>query len=328
MVFRTNRNNDEINDNCPDCGSNETESYDGYIYCVCGVQLAHSDYDPGFVPTNPNPVLGEPVELGSTMGPTRDRDLRRLDRLNRRETRVKPKFVDGIKQQLTNSPIGVELYRAAADIIDTANSKEKLGMMRRSLRGTRQLSKGDAKSYRQRLFAAASIEILQDAGYETPVVVVKRQWCLDKYDVKKYKRILKKLVKGEVDCLTNAAIPPAIARRIAIMHQLTTYRDYLIEQEGRAVATAVFEQAIEIARSFGEPVLEGDNWVHPNDPGQLTNRPASVVAGRAIMAAMDSLGMPDSSVSELHSRYPVDNLETFMERRGSQVRGDDVEEEA
>ena len=102
----------------------------------------------------------------------------------------------------------------------------------------------------------------------------------------------------------------------------------MIDQEGRTVATTVFEQAIEIARSFGEPVLEGDDWVHPTDPGHLTNRPASVVAGRAIMAAMDSLGMPDSSVSELHSRYPVDNLETFMERRGSQVRGDDVEEEA
>ena len=328
MVFRTNRNNDENNENCPDCGSNDTESANGYVYCICGVELGPSDYDPGFVPTNPNPVLGAPEELGSTMGPTIDRGLRRLDRLHRRETRIDPNFVDGVKEQLENSPIGVELYRAASDIIDTADSKEKLGMMRHSLRGTRQLSKGDTKPYRQRLFAAASMEILQDAGYETPVVVVKGQWCLDKYDLKKVKTIIKRLVKGEIECLSNAATPPAIARRLAIIHQLTTYRDHLIDQEGRTVATTVFEQAIEIARSFGEPVLEGDDWVDPNDPGQLTNRPASVVAGRAIMAAMDSLGMPDSSVSELHSRYPVDNLETFMERRGSQVRGDDVEEEA
>jgi len=218
---------------------------------------------------------------------------------------VKPNFVDGIKDQLRNSPIGSDLFWAAADIIDTADSKEKLGMMRRSLRGARGLSTGDAKQYRQQLFAAASMDILQDAGYETPVVVV----------------------KGEVECLSDAATPPAIARANAILHQLTTYRDHLIDQEGRAVATAVFERAIEIARAMGEPILEGDDWLDPNDPGELTNHPASVVAGRAIMVAMDSLDMPDTSVSELHSRYPVDNLETFRVRRGSQTR-DDVEEEA
>ena len=326
----TNENRDDKENNtdeCPECGSNDAVSFNGFNYCVCGVELGPSEYDQGFVPTNPNPVLGEPVELGSIMGPTRNRDLRRQDRLNRRETRVKPNFVDGIKEQLRNSPMGAALYWSAADIIDKADSKEKLGMMRRSLRGASGLSKGDAKQYRQQLFAAASMDILQDAGYETPVVVVKRQWNLDKYDLKKYKRILKKLVKGKVECLSNAATPPAIARRNAIMHQLTTYRDHLIGQEGRVVATAVFERAIEIARAIGEPILEGDDWVDPNDPGELTNRPASVVAGRAIMAAMDSLDMSDTSVSELHSRYPVDNLETFMVRRGSQAR-DDVEEEA
>ena len=109
------------------------------------------------------------------------------------------------------------------------------------------------------------MDILQDAGYETPVVVVKRQWGLDKYDLKKYKRILKKLVKGKIEYLSNAAIPPAIARRNAIMHQLTTYRDHLIGQEGRAVATTVFERAIEIVRAIGEPILEGDDWVDLND---------------------------------------------------------------
>ena len=323
-----NRENKENNTvECPECGPNDTDSCNGYDYCVCGIELGPSEYDQGFVPTNPNPRLGAPDELGSTMGPTRNRNLRRQDRLHRRETRVKPNFVDGIKDQLRNSPIGSELFWAATDIIVHADSKEKLGMMRRSLRGARGLSTGDAKQYRQQLFAAASMDILQDAGHETPVVVVKGQWGLDKYDLKKYKRILKKLVKGEVECLSNAATPPAIARSNAILHQLTTYRDHLIDQEGRAVATTVFERAIEIVRAIGEPILEGDDWVDPNDPGELTNSPASVVAGRAIMAAMDSLGMPDSSVSELHSRYPVNNLETFMVRRGSQAR-DDVEEEA
>ena len=93
-------------------------------------------------------------------------------------------------------------------------------------------------------------------------------------------------------------------------------------------ARTVFEEAIEIARSFGEPVLEGDDWANPCDPGPFTNRPASVVAGRSIMEAMSLLGLPQKSVRELHSTYPVYNLETFVERSGSRARDDDVEEEA
>ena len=328
MTNNNSENKDNNTDKCPECGSYETESGDTHEHCSnCGMEGDPLDFDPGFVPANPNPRAGDVGRLGSTIGPTNNRDLRRLSRLHRRETHVKPNFMDGVKEQLKNSPIGVTLYRATVDIIDTANSEEKLGMMRHSLRGARQMSKGDNKQYRQRLFAAASMEILQDAGYETPVVVVNGQWCLDKYDLKKVKAILKRLVRDKVDCLSNAATPPAIARRLDIMHQLTTYRDHLIDQEGRAVATAVFEQAIEIARSFGEPVLEGDDWVHPNDPGKLTNSPASVVAGRAIMGALFEQKM-ESSISDLHSRYPVYNLDTFVGKRASRARDDDVEEEA
>ena len=55
MVFENNTDNDENNDNCPECGSDEIESIDGYEYCICGLELGPSDYDQGFVPTNPNP---------------------------------------------------------------------------------------------------------------------------------------------------------------------------------------------------------------------------------------------------------------------------------
>ena len=328
MTFEDNRDNRDNNDNCPNCDSDKTESIDGYEYCICGFELGLSDYDQGFVPTNQNPRVGAAERLGSTIGPTNDRNFRRLDRLHRRETHVKPNFLDGIKNHLTNSPIGVVRSRAVCDIIDKADSIEKLGMMRHSLRGVSGMSKDDAKQYRQRLFAAASLELLQDAGYETPVVVVKGEWCLDKYDLKKVKSILKRLIKDEIACLSNATTSPAIARRLAIMHELTTYRDHLISQEGRMTARTVFEEAIGIARSFGEPVLEGDDWANPCDPGPFTNRPASVVAGRSIMEAMSFLGLPPKSVRELHSRYQVYNLETFVERSGSRARDDDVEEEA
>jgi len=328
MTFEDNTNNRDNNDNCPICGSNESESVDGYEYCICGFELGPSDYDQGFVPTNPNPGVGAVERLGSTIGPTADRDFRRLDKLHRREMHVKPNFVDGIKDQLTNSPIGVALFRPICDIIIKADSVERLGMMRHSLRGASEMSKDDAKQYRQRLFAAASMELLQDAGYETPVVVVKGEWCLDKYDLKKVKSILRGLIKDDIACLSNATTPPAIARRLAIMDQLATYRDHLIGQEGRVIANAVFEEAIGIAQSFGEPVLEGDDWVDSCNPGPYTNRPASVVAGRAFMAAMSFLGLSRKSVKKLHSRYHVYNLDTFVEKSGSRARDDDVKEEA
>ena len=46
----------EENDNCPNCGSDETESVDGYEYCICGLELGPSDYDHSFVPTNPEMI--------------------------------------------------------------------------------------------------------------------------------------------------------------------------------------------------------------------------------------------------------------------------------
>ena len=36
----------------------------------------------------------------------------------------------------------------------------------------------------------------------------------------------------------------------------------------------------------------------------------------------------ESSTSDLHSRYPVYNLDTFVGKRASRARDDDVEEEA
>jgi hypothetical protein len=45
------------------------------------------------------------------------------------------------------------------------------------------------------------------------------------------------------------------------------------------------------------------------------------------MEAMGLLGMSRQSRMELHSRYPVYNLDTFMGKKASRAR-DDVEEEA
>ena len=65
MVFENNTDNDDNNENCPDCGSDETESVNGYEYCICGLEIGPSDYDHGFVPTNPNRSEEHTSELQS-----------------------------------------------------------------------------------------------------------------------------------------------------------------------------------------------------------------------------------------------------------------------
>ena len=55
MVFENNTNDNENNDNCPNCGSYETELGDTHEYCSdCGIQRESLEPDPGFTPTNPN----------------------------------------------------------------------------------------------------------------------------------------------------------------------------------------------------------------------------------------------------------------------------------
>ena len=106
MVFENNTANNENNNNCPNCDSDETESIDGYEYCTCGFELGPSDYDQGFVPTNPNPGADANNELGTVMAPTGDPTYRRLDRLQRRMTYSRPSFVDGIIRELVDSGEG------------------------------------------------------------------------------------------------------------------------------------------------------------------------------------------------------------------------------
>jgi len=130
MTFEDNRNNRDDNDNCPNCGSDEAESVDGYDYCICGVELGPSDYDHGFVPTNPNPGADANDELGTVMAPTGDPTYRRLDRLQRRMTYTRPGFVDGIISELVDSGEGRAIVQAATEIIEKADAKESLGAKR------------------------------------------------------------------------------------------------------------------------------------------------------------------------------------------------------
>jgi len=329
MTFEDNRNNRDNNDNCPNCDSDETESIDGYEYCICGFELGPSDYDRGFVPTNPNPGADANDELGTVMAPTGDPTYRRLDRLQRRMTYSRPGFVDGIIRELVDSGEGRAIVQAATEIIEKADAKESLGAKRHALRGiSPDMPKDDAKQYRQRLYAAGALYLLYQSRQNNRALILMQQWGLEKYDLLFVKKMLGILVRGEVSSLSNRGHDAVLARARDIRHPLSTYRDHLASQEGQAVASSVYDVAVGIIRGMGEPVMDGDEMGHPDHPEPWTNHPAGEIAGRAITMAMLELRLSRQSIRELHRTYPVYNLDAFLDRIGSQAREGDFEEEA
>jgi len=324
MCKDNNENNEQTGNNCRNCGSIDEEDGDTHIHCAdCGIPKDALDDDSGFVPTNPNHTSITSDRLGSHMGPSRDRKIRRLRTLNGRVIHTKPSFLDGIIEMLSQTPVGPNLHAAAVEIIKKADSKKALGSMRHSLRSSPD-SSDEAKEYRQHLFVLAALELLDDAGYETPIATMKQEWNIDRYDLKKVKSRLGKSVKGQVECLSNSNTDSATARRSAMLHQLSTYRDHLAEQESIAIAREVFETAKEIASSMGEPIDDNDDWVF----SETTNRPVSTVAGKAFFEAMHRHDFSREGILELHGRCPVYTLDTFILKKGWEGRTDDVTEEA
>ena len=330
MTSDNTENKRDNTDKCPECGSNETETGDTHEHCSdCGIEREPLELDPGFAPANPNPGAGADDELGSTIGPTNDRLFRRLDRVHRRATSSKPNFVDGIIGELVNSGEGRAIVQAASEIIEKADAKESLGAKRHAFNGIpADMPKDDAKQYRQRLYAAAALYLLYQSRHSNRALILAQLWGLEKYDLFFVKKMLGGLVRGEVSSLSNRDHDAVLARARDIRHPLSTYRDHLVGQEGRAVASSVYDLAVRIIRGMGEPVMDGDEMGHPDHPEPWTNHPAGEIAGRAIMMAMLDLGLSPQSVRELHRNYPVYNLDAFLDRIGSQAREGDFEEEA
>ena len=315
---------------CPHCGSIEEEEGDTHIHCAkCGIPKDCLADDDGFVPTNPNQTSGPSRRLGTSVGSRKDREirhdrrLRRLSTVNVRVAYKKPTFLDGVIGELSRTPAAPYLHDVASDIVKIADSEKTLSSMRHSLRGLSG-SRDENRQYRQRLFAVASLEILEDAGYEAPIAILIKEFNIDRYDLKKVKSRLKRLVSGKIPCLSNSATDLTTARRGAMLHHLSTFRDHLAEQESIASASEVFGTSKNIASSWGEPIEIDDDWAWSDS----TNRPETAVAGKAFMEAMHRNGFSRESILELHGRYPVLTLDTFILKKGWEGRTDDVTEEA
>jgi hypothetical protein len=128
--------------------------------------------------------------------------------------------------------------------------------------------------------------------------------------------------------LTNANDDDVRARAQEITLYLTTLRDHLAAMEDRATAFVVYEAAQEIARQMGEPVSEGDVQLHTDNPVPTTDLPPGAAAGRAFFEAMMQLGLSREIIRELHAATGFFNLDSFVDRIGSQRRADDAGEEA
>tara|TARA_B100000029_G_scaffold507605_1_gene592646 strand:+ start:316 stop:1311 length:996 start_codon:yes stop_codon:yes gene_type:complete len=331
MCKEDNDNAEQNANNCRNCGSIEEEEGDTHIHCAdCGIPKDALADDDGFVPTNPNQTPYQHKSLGSFVGSKSDREIRhdrsmrRLSNLNGRVAHKKPTFLDGVLLELSRTPAPNYLHSAATDIVRNADSEQALSSMRHSLRGLPG-SRDEDRQYRQRLFAVASLELLQDAGYEAPIAILMKEWNIDRFDLKKVKSRLRRLVSGKIPCLSNSETDPTTARRSAMLDHLSTFRDHLAEQESITSASEVFGTSKKIASSWGEPIEIDDDWVLDL---RYTNSPETAVAGKAFMEAMHRHGFSRESILELHGRYPVLTLDTFIIKKGWEGRTDDVTEEA
>ena len=221
--------------------------------------------------------------------------MRRLSNLNGRVAHKKPTFLDGVLLELSRTPAPTYLHAAAIDILKIADNEKTLSSMRHALR-RKPDSPEEARQYRQRLFAVAALEILEDAGHEAPIATLRNEWDIDMFDLKRVKSRLNKLGKGKVTYLTNSAANSTSARRSMLLHQLSTFRDHLAEQESIRSAREVFETAKQITSSMGEPIEDDDDWVL----SETTNRPAAAVAAKTFMEAMHRHGFSRESLSLIH----------------------------
>ncbi len=330
MCREDSNNSEQTANECPECGSFEEEEGDTHIHCAkCGIPKDTRDDDGGFVPTNPNPNPNSSKTLGSYVGSREDREIRydrsmrRLSNLNGRVAHKKPTFLDGVLLELSRTPAPNYLHAAAIDILKIADNEKTLSSMRHALR-RKPDSPEEARQYRQRLFAVAALEILEDVGHEAPIATLRNEWDIDMFDLKRVKSRLNKLVKGKVTYLTNSSADSTSARRSMLLHQLSMLRDHLAEQESIRYAREVFEMAKQITSSMGEPIEDDDDWLL----SETTNRPAAAVAAKAFMEAMHRHGFSRESILELHGRYPVSTLDTYILKKGWEGRSDDVTEEA
>jgi len=297
---------------CEECGSTKrVEGLTHYMCDGCGVQLDELEPDPGFVPEGQMPMALRPSNdrnlLGSQIGKSTDKASEKFRNAHVITSYKKPLFIDIAIRELVERCGANKVSEAAARLLKEADSKEKLGRIRKKRHGTKGMGKEDARDYRARTFAAAALHILNSNGQSNTAPQVARDWGVLYLDLASAIRLLKKNMGASNNTLMEA---PSVLRSRQLRHEVSRLRNFLQEQFEMDEVNRIIEIATKILMDEGEPLGTNEEWL----TGHFCNVPSTRAAFEAAIMAMAELGFPLRSARRLYERLPITGMSYFMER--------------
>jgi len=297
---------------CEECGSTKrVEGLTHYMCDGCGVQLDELEPDPGFVLGDQMPMALRPSNdrnlLGSHIDKSTDKSSEKFRNAHVITSYKKPLFIDiAIREMVERCGVN-KASEAAARLLKEADSKEKLGRIRKKRHGAKGMSKDESRDYRARAFAAAALHILNSDGHSNTAPQVARDWGLVYLDLASSIRILRRNMGVGDETLRE---DPSELRYRQLRHEISRLRNFLQEQFDMDEVNRIIEAATKILVDEGEPVGPNGEWL----TGRFCNVPSSRAAFEAAITAMAELGMPLGSARRLYERLPISGMSNFMER--------------
>ncbi len=290
-----------------ECGSNCVDDRDDGVFCVeCGLELRGPLMEPSFSPPSPmntasNKQLHPYFKQGRGFPG---------DRFTGKQIRLdggKNSFLDDLVKKVSETGEGVRIKREAVSLLREANSKNPLGMRRKSLRGAKGISGGESRDYRLRVFVAAALHVLNDEGQENRAPMIAHEWGIYYSDIAWAIRILNRQRRR----VSRKGSPDPVAlRREELQFNLNRLREFLSTEVGFREAEEIMISAETRLSEHGEPVGDSDNWLI----GRFCNTPSKRVAMIAFAEVMISRGKSKKMVRWLREKVPIIGTKDFIAR--------------
>ena len=295
----------------PSCNSIEFEIHRSETHCViCGLSKGSGVMDPGFAPSSTDPdglndrVTGKP-STGSEIPLRFDRKFDRLSNLQKRETRQDVQFLEQIIGHVLHSCGNTQTASMAVALLDRVNSVSPLGARRKKMNGDKEMSDGDGREYRARVYAAAAVDVLNSDGRANRSRQISRDWGLNYSDFTGAKRFIN-THRRRISCDQASRVP----RSRIINQEITTNTEFLAQIIGRDSANEVRHVSMSILREHLE-LLDDDDVI---GVGRFTNQPPRKAALIATIEAMAIVKVDRKAVRQLYALNPVPGGSNYVER--------------
>ena len=295
----------------PNCNSIEFETHRSETHCViCGLSQGSGVMDPGFAPSSTDPdglndrVTGKP-STGSEIPLRFDRKFDRLSNLQKRETRQDVQFLEQIIGHVLHSCGNTQTASMAVALLDRVNSVSPFGARRKKMNGDKEMSDGDGREYRARVYAAAAVDVLNSDGRANRSRQISRDWGLNYSDFTGAKRFIN-THRRRISCDQASRVP----RSRIISQEITTNTEFLAQIIGRDLANEVRHVSMSILREHLE-LLDDDDVI---GVGRFTNQPPRKAALIATIEAMAIVKVDRKVVRQLYALNPVPGGSNYVER--------------